>query len=191
MLQARSTDSIKLKRSTGRTAGSTTQRACLAWRSTRTRSSRLASSRCSPWICRTPPRSSSTKTCATLRSRGVANLEELPVESFETLPTAGGGSFHALLGESVYTASRALLLPSLATTLSGDAPNEHGWLMSVPNRHQVVWHVIKDDTVVPAIQAMTYFTRLGFGDSPGPLSPHVFWCNGSSYEQLTRIDDEG
>jgi len=128
---------------------------------------------------------------AALRSRGVANLEELPVESFETLPTAGGGSFHALLGESVYTASRALLRPSLATTLSGDAPNEHGWLMSVPNRHQVVWHVIKDDTVVPAIQAMTYFTRLGFGDSPGPLSPHVFWCNGSSYEQLTRIDDEG
>ena len=128
---------------------------------------------------------------AALRSHGVANLEELPVESFETLPTPGGGSFYALLGESVYTASRALLLPSLATTLSGDAPNEHGWLMSVPNRHQVVWHVIEDDTVIHAVQAMTSFTRLGFSDSPGPLSPHVFWWNGSSYEQLTQIDDEG
>jgi hypothetical protein len=128
---------------------------------------------------------------AALRSRGLANLGELPVESFETLPTPGGGSFCALLGESVYTASRALLLPSLATALSGEAPNEHGWLMSVPNRHQVVWHVIKDRTVIPAVQAMTHFTRLGFGESPGPVSPHVFWWNGSSYEQLTRIDDKG
>ncbi|TWG99250.1 hypothetical protein L615_002700000310 [Nocardioides sp. J9] len=38
---------------------------------------------------------------------------------------------------------------------------------------------------------MAGFAAAGHGDSPGPLSPHVYWWDGSGYQQLTSIDDEG
>jgi hypothetical protein len=127
-----------------------------------------------------------------LRSQGISNLRGLEVEHLETLPAPGGGSFDVLLGDSVYTASRALLLPHLATELTGKrVRDEFGWLMSVPNRHQVVWHVIEDDGVVSAINGMARFAAMGYSDAPGPLSPHVFWWNGTSYEQLTDVSDDG
>ncbi|MGO4804242.1 hypothetical protein AB4089_03845 [Arthrobacter sp. 2MCAF15] len=127
-----------------------------------------------------------------LRTRGMANLRRLEVEQLETLPMQGGGSFTALLGDSVYTASRALLLPGLASELSGKRVREEfGWLMSVPNRHQVVWHIIEDATVVGAVNGMARFAAMGYSDSLTPLSPHVFWWDGTSYEQLTQVSDDG
>lgn len=126
-----------------------------------------------------------------LRSHGVANLQALPVERLETLDAPGGGRFTALLGDSVFTGSRALLLPGLATQLAGEDVPELGWLMSVPNRHQVVWHLIRDSSVINALDGMARFTALGYSDAPGPVSPHVYWWNGSGYEQLTEIDESG
>lgn len=63
--------------------------------------------------------------------------------------------------------------------------------MSVPNRHQVGWHIIEDDLAVSAINRMARFAAMGYSDAPGPLSPHVFWWNGASYEQLTDVSDDG
>jgi hypothetical protein len=118
-------------------------------------------------------------------------LQALPVEQLETIKAPGGGQFTALLGDSVYTASRAVLLPALATKLTGQELSEHGWLLSIPNRHQVVWHVIHDLSIVHVLNAMAHFTILGFSDAPGPVSPHVYWWAGSEYEQLTQIDEQG
>lgn len=127
-----------------------------------------------------------------LQRQGIENLRGLEIEQLETLPAPGGGTFNALLGESVYTASRALLLPQLATELTGQRVREEfGWLMSVPNRHQVVWHIIEDAAVVPALNGMARFAAMGYADAPGPVSPHVFWWNGTSYEQLTHVRDGG
>jgi hypothetical protein len=126
-----------------------------------------------------------------LRRSGIANLNDLAVEALETLDAGGGATVHVLLGDSVYTGSRALLLPSLASELTHDTPTAHGWLMSIPNRQQVAWHVIKDAGVLHAVQAMARFTALGYADAPGPVSPHVYWWNGSAYEQLTRLDESG
>lgn len=126
-----------------------------------------------------------------LRRSGIANLAQLPVEHLEVLDAPGNGKFHALFGDSVYTASRALLLPRLATDLTGEVPTDHGWLMCVPNRHQIAWHVIRDSTVISAVQGMVHFARLGYNDSPGPLSPHVYWWNGAAYEQLTHPSEDG
>ncbi|UWX96880.1 hypothetical protein N2K95_14775 [Arthrobacter zhaoxinii] len=127
-----------------------------------------------------------------LRQQGIANLRALKVERLETLTPPGGGSFSALIGSSFYTASRAILLPSLATELTGKrVRGEFGWLMSVPNRHQVAWHVIEDSSVIGAVNGMASFTAAGYSDSPGPVSPHVYWWNGTGYEQLTEVSDEG
>lgn len=127
-----------------------------------------------------------------LQRQGIENLRRLEIEQLETLPAPGGGTFNALLGESVYTASRALLLPGLATELTGlRVREEFGWLMSVPNRHQVVWHIIEDAAVVAALNGMARFTALGYSDAPGSVSPHVFWWNGTGYEQLTHVREDG
>jgi hypothetical protein len=127
-----------------------------------------------------------------LQKQGIENLRSLEIEQLETLPAPGGGTFNALLGESVYTASRALLLPDLATELTGQRVREQfGWLMSVPNRHQVVWHIIEDATVISVLNGLARFTALGYADAAGSVSPHVFWWNGTSYEQLTHVREDG
>jgi hypothetical protein len=126
-----------------------------------------------------------------VRAAGVENLRRLPVEALETLPGDGGGSFTVLLGESVYTGSRALLMPGLAADVAQETVGDHGWLLSVPNRHQVAWHVVRDKSVVGALNGMARFTVMGYEDAAGSLSPHVYWWNGSEYEQLTEIHDGG
>lgn len=126
-----------------------------------------------------------------LRAAGIRNLKALPVEQLELIDAPGGGSFTVLLGNSVHTASRALLLPELAAELRAEPPPEHGWLMSVPNRQQVIWHVVRDISVINVVNAMAQFTALGHSDAPGPVSPHLYWWNGSAYEQLTQFDDGG
>lgn len=126
-----------------------------------------------------------------LRAHGLMNLRREGGARLERLPGDGGGSFHLLLGESVHTASKALLAPGLFTELTGEEPGEFGWLLSVPNRHQLVWHLVRDIEVIPALRGMFRFTVLGHGDTPGPLSPHVYWWTNGRYQQLTRIDPDG
>ncbi len=128
---------------------------------------------------------------ARLREWGMANLRAEPVEHHERLELPDGARFDVLLGSSAYTASRALLMPWLAAEVAGEEAGSHGWLLSVPNRQQVVWHVIRDLSVIPSIQAMAGFTAAGFSDSPGPLSPHVYWWDGAGYQQLTQYDADG
>jgi hypothetical protein len=130
---------------------------------------------------------------ARLHAYGLANLasEHDERRRLQRLDGPQGGCFHFLLGQSVYTASQALRLPALAAELTGEEPGEFGWVMSVPNRHQLTWHLIRDSTVIPSINAMATFARLGYSDAPGPLSPHVYWWNGSGYQQLTEVSPPG
>lgn len=126
-----------------------------------------------------------------LHAHGMRNLEDLPVEHLEQLDGPGGSTFHVLLGDSVHTASRALLLPGLASTLAGQEDAGHGWLMCIPNRHQLAWHMVRDATVIPVVSALAHFAELGHADAPSPLSPHVYWWDGTGYQQLTQVDAEG
>ena len=126
-----------------------------------------------------------------MSARGADNLRAEQIDAHEVLDGAAGGRFDVALGESVYTASLALVLPEIAEQWTGRRPGRHGWLLSVPNRHQLVWHLIEDAGVVGALQGMVRFAQLGFEDSPGPLSPHVYWWSGSGYQQLTFDDEDG
>lgn len=125
-----------------------------------------------------------------LRTWGLENLRREPVEHLEAVE-AGGGSFHVLAGASVHTASRALLMPSLAGGLTGYEAGHAGWLLSVPTRHEVLWHVLRDTTAVPALQGMVGLTLRCHENAAGQLSPHVYWWSGDGYEQLTHVDDDG
>lgn len=125
------------------------------------------------------------------QERGLGNLRRERVDQQEVLQAPGGATFSVVLGESVYTASLALLLPERLREWGAPEPGPHGWLLSVPNRHQVVWHVLQDDSALAALHGMAVFARLGFEDSPGPLSPHVYWWSGTEYRQLTFDDEDG
>ena len=128
---------------------------------------------------------------AALREHAIRNLRELPVEQVERVDGPRGAAFHVLTDDSVYTAGTALLLPGLAERLTGDGPGELGWLMCVPNRHQVAWHCVLDDTVFGAVEGMATFARAAFGDAPGAISPHVYWSDGTTVDQLTQQDEAG
>ncbi|WP_458106749.1 hypothetical protein M1D51_12600 [Arthrobacter sp. R3-55] len=83
------------------------------------------------------------------------------------------------------------MLPGIATEPTGkQLRHDLGWLMSIPNRHQLVWHVIIDDGVLGALDGTVSFTAMGYSDAPGPVSPHVYWWNGTGYEQLTQLSEE-
>jgi len=125
-----------------------------------------------------------------LRRWGFENLRREPVEHLEEVETRGG-AFHVLAGASVHTASRALLMPSLAAGLTGHEAGNDGWLLSVPNRHEVLWHVLRDAAALPALQGMVGLTLARHEHAAGQLSPHVYWWSGDRYEQLTHVDDDG
>ena len=113
-------------------------------------------------------------------------LDGIQVESL----SSGEVNFDVVLSESMFTASIVLEMAALKQRLGiEDAP--HGILIAVPYRFQVALHVIRDATVVPSLNAMVGFAINGFVEGAGPLSPHVFWWHGGSFDQLTRTDDDG
>jgi hypothetical protein len=127
------------------------------------------------------------------RAVGVRNLSALigsPELAVERL-ASDDVEFRVLHGESFFTATLALLLPQVLAAYDGDAATEHGVLVAVPHRHQLVWRPLDGPGAVATLNAMVRFAVLGNADGAGPVSPHVFWVRDGRWEQLTRIDDDG
>jgi hypothetical protein len=61
----------------------------------------------------------------------------------------------------------------------------------VPTRHQLAFHVLRDRTAVPALEAMAVFAQSGFADGVGAVSPSLYWMRGGGLERLSRVDDDG
>lgn len=126
-----------------------------------------------------------------LHAVGRANLEAREFESMELVKTPVDGHYWRLTGD-LYTASKALLLPDLLPTISGELPPLQdagmGWLVAVPNRNEICWHMVRDGTVLPTLGFLMEYAGGAYVDAPGQLSPHVFWWSGHDYRQVTRID---
>jgi len=128
---------------------------------------------------------------AALREAGLANLRALPVEQHERLDAPGGGHFELLLGESVYTASRVLVMPELVRQLFGPVDTRYGVLAAVAHRHQAALHVIRDQSVIPSINDMATFALVGYSDSAGSLSPNVYWWRDGTWRRISEVGAEG
>ena len=126
-----------------------------------------------------------------LRRAGVTNLVCEPFGNYEQVVRKDGTAFGVVLGESVYTASRLLTMDDVLrrTVRSIEAP--YGVLVSVPFRHQLAFHVIRDATVVPAIESMAVFAASGYGDGIGPVSPFLYWSHGGRLTQLSHPGEDG
>lgn len=126
-----------------------------------------------------------------LRTAGLANLIAEPIDEFERVGSDDGGWFGVVLGNSVHTASKLLVLDDVLRRTIGDADAPHGVLVCVPNRHQLAFHVIRDASVVPSLQMMARFAAMGFSDGVGAISPYVFWRRAGELTQLSFGDDDG
>ncbi|MCX2184777.1 hypothetical protein [Streptomyces sp. SKN60] len=127
-----------------------------------------------------------------LRERAIDNLRGLPVEGHETVKDADGMRFEVILGDSFYTASRVLDLDAVVRRVTGRPLTEDGALVAMPFRHQLAFHPIRDTTIVPALGAMASFAASGYEDTPGAISPYVFWWRAGTLTQLSEhAEDDG
>ncbi|MEU5400464.1 hypothetical protein ABZ348_14355 [Streptomyces sp. NPDC005963] len=126
-----------------------------------------------------------------LREQALYNLRGLPIEAHETVKGDDGMRFEVILGDSFYTASRVLALESVVREVTGDTLTDDGALVAMPFRHQLAFHVIHDTRVIPALNAMASFAASGFTDTPGAISPYVYWWRNGVLTQLSDREEDG
>lgn len=126
-----------------------------------------------------------------LHPAGRTNLEGRPFEHMELIRTPVNGHYWRLTGD-LYTASKALLLPRLLPEIRDEVPEladrGMGWLVAVPNRNEVCWHMVQDGSVLPTLHFLMEHVARAYTDAPGQVSPHVYWWSGSDYRQVTYVD---
>ncbi|MFI2373447.1 hypothetical protein [Streptomyces sp. NPDC018833] len=126
-----------------------------------------------------------------LRDQALYNLRGLPIEAHETVADDEGMRFEVVLGDSFYTASRVLALESLVRQVTGEELTADGALVAIPFRHQLAFHAIHDTGMIPALNAMASFAATGYEDTPGAISPYVYWWRAGTLTQLSDRDEEG
>lgn len=127
-----------------------------------------------------------------LREQALYNLRGLPIEGHETVKGEDGMRFEVVVGDSFYTASRVLALESVVREVTGETLPPEGALVAFPFRHQLAFHVIRDVSLIPALNALAGFAASGFADTPGAISPYVYWWRDGTLTQLSdRDDDDG
>jgi hypothetical protein len=98
----------------------------------------------------------------------IDNVRLEPQPTRQEVP-AQSGVFTMTIDDSFYVATRALRLADEIPPATADA------VFAVPNRHMLLWHVIRDLSVVSAIQGMTRVTSKAFLDGPGSISNQLYW----------------
>ncbi|TCC24670.1 hypothetical protein [Kribbella speibonae] len=116
---------------------------------------------------------------------GLANLRRLEDKVELVRQPGANGAEIAMLTGGMFTASRALVLDTvLRESLHVEDP-PFGCLVALPARDMLLVHVMRDETVVPAFGMLTELANCFFGDSPGPVSPHVYYVTGDEWQQVT------
>ncbi len=82
----------------------------------------------------------------------------------------GGAELQVLSGASFFVASTVPYLPDQLGDIGDD-----GALVTVPSRHLLVAHPVRDSTVVAAVQTMLVSARRSFEVGPGSISPELYW----------------
>lgn len=124
-----------------------------------------------------------------LEQAGLANLRAVRFDEHEHL-SDGGIDVHLLLGDSVFTASTAVIIAEIVARELGIEQPSNGVFLATPNRHQLVVHVPTDERAMPSLQAMARFAVAGYRDGVGPLSPDVVWWRDGRFDAISRFDGQ-
>lgn len=123
---------------------------------------------------------------AVLGEPAMAGLRRLPAPDHELLEH----DVHVLVSPDFFGASRVLLHDEVLDAV-GVGPRPFGTLLALPDRSAMLVHVLRDATVVHALHLMARIAR-GRQDTPGPLSPHVYYRSPEgALQQVTRYEDDG
>lgn len=99
------------------------------------------------------------------------------------------GAEVAAISGTLFTASRALVLDTvLRETLRVENPS-YGVLVATPVRDLLLVHVLRDRTVVPAMDLMVTVTTQSYSEHAGPISPHVYYVADGRWQQVTQYVD--
>ena len=101
---------------------------------------------------------------------GLANVLAQDEVECERVGLDSGGEFWAMVGETFFVTSRLLVLEQY---LESHTP--YGALVSVPNRHTMLFTPIVDTSVLPSLNALLVLTQRRFMEGPGSLSPLLYW----------------
>ncbi|TDC17396.1 hypothetical protein [Kribbella albertanoniae] len=113
---------------------------------------------------------------------GLANLRRLQ-DTVEYVDVQGAQV--AMLSGSMFTASRALVFDTvLRESLHVENP-PFGCVVAMPARDLLLVHVMRDPTVVHAMLGMTRMANRGYAESPGAVSPHLYYTTDNEWHQLT------
>lgn len=126
-----------------------------------------------------------------LWAAGLEHLVAEPLGDVEQLDLPGGGSVQLVEGESVYTASKVLVLPDVLRQVYGDRAYPDGILVAMPDRHHLLLHPVDDASVLPALQGTASMVAEFYGSAVGGVSPSVYWWRDGAIERLSSVDDEG
>ena len=131
-------------------------------------------------------------TLGELIGRGRDNLQALlTTESYECEIVDQGSkrSYAAVVGESFFTASLALVLSEAMLHLTGEHHAGLGTLVAVPERHRLLYRPVDAPEAEFALRRMFEVARLASYDAPAPLSSNVFWVRDRGWLPVTSFED--
>ncbi|GAB7187566.1 hypothetical protein ATKI12_7397 [Kitasatospora sp. Ki12] len=124
-----------------------------------------------------------------LRAAGRANLIADPVEHDVLQGPTEGSTLYAVHGESMFVASKALVLDELARTVTGRELPEEGALFTAPSRDYLFFHPLVEPQVAGAVNDLADIALRVHSENPGPLSPRLYWWHRGTVTNLTHIDE--
>lgn len=126
-----------------------------------------------------------------LWAAGLEHLVAEPLGEVDRLDVRGGAAVTVIEGESVYTASKLLVLPDVLRRVYGDRAYPDGLLVAMPDRHHLLLHPIDDGGVIPALQGMASTVAHFYASAVGGVSPSVYWWRDGTLERLSAVGGEG
>ena len=103
-----------------------------------------------------------------------------------------GRHISCILGDSVYTASLAMMLPDVLQRFEPGVSLAEGVLFSVPFRHQLAYRVIDGrESVLDAVTLLPPFTVNGYLEGTAPVSPHVYLWQDGAVTAITERTETG
>jgi hypothetical protein len=126
-------------------------------------------------------------TLAELVARGRDNLRALLDDGVhvETVGEGPRGRYTAVTGESLFTASLALLLQETVEQSTGESDWGRGVLVAVPTRHRLLYRTIDAPDARLALERMLEAALHAFHRDVGRLSPDVYWVRKQRWVQAT------
>lgn len=115
--------------------------------------------------------------------RGLLASGTLDAEVVDT-----GAAYTAVTGQSVFTASLALVLQDVIEHVSGETFEGHGTLVAVPFRRQLLYRSVDAPDAALALRSMLKAAFDGYRSEPGPLSPNVYWVRSNRWVQVTSFE---